>query len=233
MPIDGDWSILAKTDGGSLVIDCAEAFPAGAKFLLYSSPAGYGSFLMTRGGITKWPVVPAAFPLVYNPLLAHGPTDFFGLVVDSSGALVGRPSRVTMLTLPLEASEKPFRCVLARQIYADEDMPGDVTGYRVVIRAVETKGIPRSPFLFRKNRDGLRRLGDEFLCVCRPGDFDLPEDEPDPDYGKYRKDVIDVIVHSVEERDQFWHGVAESAQKLVETMNANVKIGSVDYFVAE
>jgi hypothetical protein len=138
-----------------------------------------------------------------------------------------------MAVLPSGAAEPLFKCVLARQIYADADMPGDVTGYRVVIRAVETKGIPRSPFLFRKSRDGLRRLGDEFLCVCRPGDFDLPEDESDPDCGKYRKDVIDVITHSVAERDEFWHGVASGVMALVATMNANVKLGSVDYFVAE
>lgn len=232
MPIDGDWAITVRTTGGTLVVDCAEAFPPGAAFLLYSSPAGYGASWMTRGNITSWPEVPAVFPAVYNPVLASGPTDFFGLVVDAGGSLCGNPSRVTMLSLP-SGAEKPFRCVLSRQIYADEDMPGDVTGYRIVIRAVETRGIPRCPFLFRKSRDGLRRMGDEFLCVCRPGDFDLPEDEPDPDCGKYRKDVVDVITHSVEERDQFWFGVAEGVEKLVETMHANVKIGSVDYFTAE
>lgn len=227
MPIDDDWVIRVRQDGDSVVVDCEEAMPADATFRLYGTRAYYDTYVEPQNPVLLWGEAPAVFPIAFTQqLLETLPMKFYGVIIGSDGKLLGHPSRDVGITL-YHPDDKKFGYTLTMQVYTNVPMPGDVTGYRAVIKLTETKGLPRACFLFRKNKDGLRRVGNDFLCVCHPGDFYLPENEPDPETGKYRMSSIDIITESVEEREQFWDAAIMGMDRLVYTMEQNTTVDEV------
>jgi hypothetical protein len=158
--------------------------------------------------------------------VAYGPYSLFGLL-DDGGPPVGASDA---LGLVLRPPGKAYAATLKREaVETGIDTLHDLTGYRLRIRVVEAVGLPRALFLFRRSRDGLGRVGNEFLSVCRPADLtEYPEGAPVGAPGKYRLDLIDVVTHRQAEMEEMWRLIRDDVGTLIETLESNRRLGDAE-----
>jgi hypothetical protein len=119
--------------------------------------------------------------------IAYGAVMFHAIGMDASGAVVDiGPGHYTIHEANFRQS--PFWVQLTRDEMAVVPYTENISGYRLRVSVTDAYGLPKKLFLFKLNRDWKYDVGDEFLGVCRPGDFDAyPEEQPEPEGIFFRK----------------------------------------------
>jgi hypothetical protein len=227
-----NWPIFVHQAGNTITLDFEPIFAVPSDVLwvdLYAFPAKFMAANASDGPKIELGSKSGLPPHSYDipPTLAYGPYLLLAVARTPDKEILGVSEAVWTV---LRDQEKAYQVTLKREAVGDAvQMTHDLTGYRLKVSVMETTGIPKALFLHRKSFDGVGRLRDEFLGVCRPPDFaDYPENEPDDGAGKYRKDVIDVVTHHSTELESMWRAVSTDVTRLVDTMEANRRLEDVE-----
>lgn len=166
------------------------------------------------------------------PDTTNGPLHLYGVLLDGDGKIVGNPSN-------------PFNLLFANPLYAGNikydikwepvtnvDLGGDrLTGYRMKLTVLKAYGgSPKAIFLMRKGVDGVGKYANEFLQVCAPGMFaQYPEAADQAVNGKYRTNVLDIVMQDVEELENMRGVLRGDIADLKHAMNVNSRLVNPEF----
>lgn len=132
--------------------------------------------------------------------------------------------------------QRNFMAQLRRRTVGLHPMTHRRTGYRMRVDVVATRGLSpdtgNAIFLFRRNRDAEHLEGDEFMCVCHPGDLEeYPKDAPFEDGVFYRKNYVDLIDISPIRIAALWRGLKNDTDRLMATLESNTVLSEEEIVV--
>jgi len=111
---------------------------------------------------------------------------------------------------------------------------GRTQGYRIVVNATESSGIPKEIFVFQRKpgsgADPAVPYLDEFTNIASPADLEeYPVGAPiDPNAPFFRMATVDLVFRSEELAADAWAGILSDAAGLVEALNYMDNLSQVE-----